>query len=143
MLGGSGPPALVPRESGRPRWGQWALGAGSAVVCTCQTSTCPTRAGPLEGKQTTHACALGFCLVLSLSWASMGVYSPTGISEGSTEPQGRTPDGECPPSPAPHQQGCCPGTLSSWSSGVRCLSHIFLRVNLGVQGVSCAYEGNF
>lgn len=33
--------------------------------------------------------------------------------------------------------------LSSRSSGVRCLSHIFLRVNLGVQGVSCAYEGNF
>lgn len=57
----------------------------------------------LEGKQTTHAGATGFCAVQPV----LGIRGFP-LSRGTAEPQGRTPDGECPPSPQPP----LPGLLS-------------------------------
>lgn len=59
---------------------------------------------PLEGKQTTHAGATGFCAVLSLSWASAGFHSPVEL----LSPREGLLMVSVPPSPQPP----LPGLLS-------------------------------
>lgn len=63
---------------------------------------------PLEGKQTTHAGATGFCSVLSLSWAAAGFHSPVEL----LSPREGLLMVSVPPAPNPHCRGCCPGCAS-------------------------------